>query len=98
MPEVLRAARELRRADFHSNRQLRRPRSLGRQNQGDHMRCKHCKRGLTVWACASAIALSSGSAALAQLSTHPVVQTLEPTHEEIQPVPDEPPQSLKFGY
>jgi hypothetical protein len=61
------------------------------------MRCNRFKRTLTVWACTSCIALLSGSAALAELPTHPVVQTLEATPAEIQPVPDEPPQSLKFG-
>lgn len=53
------------------------------------MRCNRCKRVLSVWACAS-IALLSGSAALAELPRHLPVQTLEATHEEIFPLPDEP--------
>jgi hypothetical protein len=61
------------------------------------MRCKHFKRLLSVWTCTSAIALLSSSAAFAQLARHPIIQTLEATHEEIQPDPEEMPQSLKFG-
>ncbi|HKS57514.1 MAG TPA: hypothetical protein VJS12_19610 [Steroidobacteraceae bacterium] len=62
------------------------------------MRCNHCKRLVSVWACTSAIALLSGSAAFAELPRHPVFQTLEAAREEIQPTPDEPPQALKFGW
>jgi FG-GAP repeat protein len=62
------------------------------------MRCNHFKRTLTVWACTGGIALLSGSAALAELPGHPVVQTLEATHEEVQPDPEEPPQQLYFGW
>lgn len=61
------------------------------------MRCNHWKQLLSVWAGTSAIALLSSSAALAELPRHPVVQTLEATHEEIQPDPEEMPQSLNFG-
>lgn len=62
------------------------------------MRCNHCKRLVAVWTCTGAIALASGSAAFAELPRHPIFQTLEPTHEEVQPDPEEMPQSLKFGY
>ena len=63
------------------------------------MRCNHFKSIASVWAaCASAIALLSGSAALAELPRHPIFQTLEATHEEQQPDPAEPPQPLKFGW
>lgn len=61
------------------------------------MRCNHFKQLSSVWACASAIALLSSSAAFAELPRHPVIQTLEATHEEIQPDPENMPQSLKFG-
>ena len=61
------------------------------------MRGNHCKQLLSVWACTSAIALLSSSAAFAELPQHPVIQTLEATHEEIQPDPEELPQSLLFG-
>jgi hypothetical protein len=61
------------------------------------MRCNHFKQLLSVWACTSAIALLSSTAALAELPRHPVIQTLEATHEEIQPDPEELPQSLMFG-
>lgn len=53
---------------------------------------------MSVWACTSAIALLSGSAAFAELPRHPIFQKLEATHEEIFPLPDEPPQSLYFGW
>jgi hypothetical protein len=62
------------------------------------MRCNHCKQLVSVWACTSAIALLSSSAAFAELPKHPVIQTLEATHEEIQPDPEEQPQSLEFGW
>jgi FG-GAP repeat len=61
------------------------------------MRCNHFKRALTAWACASAVALLSGSAAVAELPRHPAIQTLEALPEEVQPIPDERPQSLMFG-
>lgn len=61
------------------------------------MHCNHFKRAMTMWTCTGVITLLSGSAALAELPRHPVIQTLEATHEEIQPDPEEPPQSLKFG-
>lgn len=62
------------------------------------MRCNHFKQLSSVWACTSAIALLSSSAAFAELPRHPVVQTLEATPEEIQPDPENMPQSLKFGW
>ena len=52
---------------------------------------------MSVWVCTSAIALLSGSAAFAELPRHPAIQTLEATHPEIQPIPDEMPQQLRFG-
>jgi hypothetical protein len=62
------------------------------------MRCNHFKQFLSVWACTSAIGLLNSSAALAELPRHPIAQTLEATHEEVQPDPQEPPQPLFFGW
>jgi hypothetical protein len=61
------------------------------------MRCYHLRRTLLMWACAS-IALLSGSAALAELPQHLLVQTLEPTEQEVFPGGlAEGPQSVLFG-
>ena len=61
------------------------------------MRSSHCKRTLAVWAGAS-IALLSASAALAELPRHLLVQTLEPTQQEVFPPGAEEPQSVLFGH
>lgn len=53
---------------------------------------------MSVWACTS-IALSSGSAALAELPRHLLLQTLEPTQQEVFPGGlAEGPQSVLFGH
>jgi hypothetical protein len=61
------------------------------------MRSSHCKRTLAVWAGAS-IALLSASAAPAELPRHLLVQTLEPTQQEVFPPGAEEPQSVLFGH
>jgi hypothetical protein len=62
------------------------------------MRRNPGKRMLAVWACAS-IALMSGSAALAELPRHLLLQTLEPTPQEVFPHGQvEGPQSVLFGH
>jgi hypothetical protein len=62
------------------------------------MRCNHLRRTVFLWACAS-IALLAGSAALAELPRHLLLQTLEPTLQEVFPHGEvEGPQSVLFGH
>ena len=62
------------------------------------MRCYHLRRTLLMWACAS-IVLLSGSAALAELPRPLLLQTLEPTQQEVFPHGAvEGPQSVLFGH
>jgi hypothetical protein len=75
---------------------LPRTTQVGLGGNGGLVRRNHFTRTLAVWACAS-IALLSGSAVLAGLPRHLLVQTLEATQQEIQPIPGEIPDGLQFG-